>query len=155
MNKVTIDRMDREILRLMQTEAEITAAAIGERIGLSQSACWRRIQRLRTEGLILDQVVTLDREKAGFDAMIFAEVNLNSQGRSNINEFSEAIRSFPEVLDCYVLLGNVDFLLRIVTADIGAYEKFFFEKLSTLPGVHEIKSSIALTEIKHTMALPL
>lgn len=155
MSEVATDRMDREILRLLQTEAEITAATIGERIGLSQSACWRRIQRLRTEGLILDQVVTLDRKKAGLNAMIFAQVNLNSQGRSNVTEFCEAIQKFPEVLDCYILLGNVDFLLRIVTADIGAYEKFFFEKLSTLPGVNEIKSSIALTEIKHTMALPL
>ena len=155
MSKVTIDRLDREILRLLQTEAEITAATIGERIGLSQSACWRRIQRMRTEGLILDQVVTLDRKKAGLNAMIFAQVNLNSQGRSNVNDFCEAIQKFPEVLDCYILLGNVDFLLRIVTADIGSYEKFFFEKLSTLPGVNEIKSSIALTEIKHTMALPL
>jgi Lrp/AsnC family transcriptional regulator len=70
-------------------------------------------------------------------------------------EFSEAIRSFPEVLDCYVLMGNVDFLIRIVTADIDAYEQFFFEKLSTLPGVQEITSSIALSEIKRTTALPL
>ncbi|RLA51328.1 MAG: AsnC family transcriptional regulator [Gammaproteobacteria bacterium] len=155
MSSVDFDKLDRKILRLLQTEAEITAATIGERIGLSQSACWRRIQRLREEGLIEDQVVTLNREKAGLNAMIFAQVKLSSQGRSNLTEFSDAIRSFPEVLDCYVLLGNVDFLLRIVAEDIGAYEKFFFEKLSSLSGVQEITSSIALSEIKHTTALPL
>lgn len=155
MQTVKIDRLDREILKLLQTEPEITAVAVGERIGLSQTTCWRRIQRLRDEGLIQDQVVTLDRKKAGLNALIFAQVKLSSQGRGNLTEFSDAIRSFPEVLDCYVLMGNVDFLLRIVAADIDAYEKFFFDKLSTLPGVQEITSSIALSEIKHTTALPL
>lgn len=155
MQSVKIDRLDRELLKLLQTESEITASEIGERIGMSQSTCWRRIQRLRDEGLIQDQLVTLDRKKAGLNAMIFAQVKLSSQGRSNLVEFSDAIQSFPEVLDCYVLMGNVDFLLRIVAADIDAYEKFFFEKLSTLSGVQEITSSIALSEIKHTTALPL
>jgi Lrp/AsnC family transcriptional regulator len=155
MSGIELDRLDREILEYLQTEAEITAATIGERIGLSQSACWRRIQRLRDEGLIQDQVVTLDRKKAGLNAMIFAQVKLSSQGRSNLTEFSDAIRGFPEVLDCYVLLGTVDFLLRIVAPDIEAYEKFFFEKLSTLAGVQEITSSIALSEIKHTTVLPV
>jgi Lrp/AsnC family transcriptional regulator len=155
MQSVKIDRLDRELLKLLQTESEITASEIGERIGMSQSTCWRRIQRLRDEGLIQDQLVTLDRKKAGLNAMIFAQVKLSSQGRSNLAEFSDAIQSFPEVLDCYVLMGNVDFLLRIVAADIDAYEKFFFDKLSTLSGVQEITSSIALSEIKHTTALPL
>ena len=155
MQSVEIDRLDRELLQLLQTESEITASEIGERIGMSQSTCWRRIQRLRDEGLIQDQLVTLDRKKAGLNAMIFAQVKLSSQGRSNLAEFSDAIQSFPEVLDCYVLMGNVDFLLRIVAADIDAYERFFFEKLSTLSGVQEITSSVALSEIKHTTALPL
>ena len=155
MQAVKIDRLDRELLKLLQTESEVTASEIGERIGMSQSTCWRRIQRLRDEGLIQEQLVTLDRKKAGLNAMIFAQVKLSSQGRSNLAEFSDAIQSFPEVLDCYVLMGNVDFLLRIVAADIDAYEKFFFDKLSTLSGVQEITSSIALSEIKHTTALPL
>ena len=155
MQSVKIDRLDRELLKLLQTESKITASEIGERIGMSQSTCWRRIQRLRDEGLIQEQLVILDRKKAGLNAMIFAQVKLSSQGRSNLAEFSDAIQSFPEVLDCYVLMGNVDFLLRIVAADIDAYEKFFFDKLSTLSGVQEITSSIALSEIKHTTALPL
>ena len=87
--------------------------------------------------------------------MIFAQVKLSSHGRSNLADFSEAIQSFPEVLECYVLMGNVDFLLRIVAPDVEAYERFFFEKLSRLPGVQEITSSMALSEIKHTTALPV
>ena len=149
------DRIDRRILRLLQTEPDINAAAIGERIGASQATCWRRIQNMRASGLIPPQVVTLDRKKAGFNAMIFAQVKLSSHGRSNLADFSEAIQAFPEVLECYVMMGNIDFLLRIVAEDIEAYESFFFEKLSKLPGVQEITSSIALSEIKKTTCLPL
>jgi Lrp/AsnC family transcriptional regulator len=150
-----LDRTDRRILRLLQTEADITATAIGELIGASQATVWRRIQQMRETGLIPPQVVTLDRKKAGFKAMVFAQVKLNSQGRANLSAFSEAMQSFPEVLECYVMMGNIDFLLRIVAADIDAYEKFFFEKLSAVPGVQEITSSIALSEIKHTSELPV
>lgn len=150
-----LDRTDRRILRLLQTEADITAAVIGEKIGASQATVWRRIQAMRDSGLIPPQVVTLDRKKAGFNAMVFAQVKLNSQGRANLSAFSEAMQGFPEVLECYVMMGNIDFLLRIVAADIEAYERFFFEKLSAVPGIQEITSSIALSEIKHTRELPV
>ena len=155
MQSVSLDHIDRKILGLLQTESGINASAIGERIGLSQSACWRRIQRLREEGVIKDQPVVLDREKVGLTTMVFAHVKLTSHGRSNLAEFSDAVREFPEVLDCYVMLGNVDFLLRIVTEDIKAYEQFFFEKLSQLPGIQEVNSSIVLSDIKHTTVLPI
>ena len=154
MQPVSLDHIDRKILALLQTESGINASAIGERIGLSQSACWRRIQRLREEGVIKDQPVVLDREKVGLTTMVFAHVKLTSHGRSNLSAFAEAVKSFPEVMDCYVLLGNVDFLLRIVAEDIKAYERFFFEKLSQLPGIQEVTSSIVLSDTKHTTALP-
>ena len=155
MQAVQIDSVDRKILHLLQSEPGINAAAIGERIGLSQSAVWRRMQGLRDEGIIREQPVKIDREKIGLDTMVFAHVKLTSHGRSNLAAFAEAVRSYPQVLDCYVLLGSVDFLLRIVTEDIKAYEQFFFEKLSQLPGIQEINSSIALSEIKHTTVLPI
>lgn len=155
MQEISLDKKDRRILGLLQTAPEITAAEIGERIGTSQATCWRRIRRLREDGLIPDQVVTLDRKKAGFNAMIFVQVKLNSQGRADLASFAEAIQSFPEVMECYVLMGSVDFLLRIVARDIDAYERFFFERLSKLPGVQEITSSMALSEIKRTTVLPI
>jgi Lrp/AsnC family transcriptional regulator len=155
MQAASLDHIDRKILRLLQTEPDINASAIGERIGLSQSACWRRIQRLREDGVILDQPVVLDREKVGLSTMVFAHVKLTSHGRSNLSAFAAAVQSFPEVMDCYVVLGNVDFLLRIVTEDIKAYEQFFFEKLSQLPGIQEVNSSIVLSDTKHTTALPI
>jgi Lrp/AsnC family transcriptional regulator len=155
MQNVHIDSVDRRILDLLQSQPGINAAAIGEKIGLSQSAVWRRMQGLREEGIIREQPVKIDREKIGLNTMVFAQVKLTSHGRSNLAAFAEAVRSYPQVLDCYVLLGNVDFLLRIVTEDIKSYEQFFFEKLSQLPGIQEINSSIALSEIKHTTVLPI
>jgi Lrp/AsnC family transcriptional regulator len=155
MQKIDLDQTDRRILGLLQTKPGIKATEIGERIGLSQSACWRRIQRLRDEGVIKDQPAILDREKVGLSTMVFAHVKLTTHGRSNLTDFAEAVRQYPEVLDCYVVLGNVDFLLRIVAEDIKDYERFMYEKLSQLPGVQEVNSSIALSEIKHTTVLPI
>ncbi len=155
MQPVSLDPVDRKILDLLQREPGINAAAIGERIGLSQSACWRRIQRLREEGVFRDHPVILDREKVGLTTMVFAHVKLTSQGRSNLSAFADAVKAYPEVMDCYVLLGNVDFLLRIVAEDIKAYERFFFEELSQLPGIQEVTSSVVLSDIKHSTALPV
>jgi Lrp/AsnC family transcriptional regulator len=155
MQQIALDQTDRRILSILQTEPDVRATEIGERIGLSQSACWRRIQRLREEGVIKDQPAVLDREKVGLTTMVFAHVKLTSHGRGNLTEFADAVREYPEVLDCYVVLGNNDFLLRIVAEDIKDYERFMYEKLSQLPGVQEVNSSIALSEIKHTTVLPI
>jgi Lrp/AsnC family transcriptional regulator len=155
MQKVEIDNIDRKILRLLQADASLSATAIGEQVGLSQSPCWRRIQRLKQTGLIREQGLVIDRRKLGFDTMVFAHVKLTAHGRSKVAEFGDTIRQFPEVLECHLLLGHVDFLLRIVVPDLEAYERFFFERLSQLPDVQEVTSSIALTEVKHTTALPI
>jgi len=155
MQSIELDHTDRRILGWLQQQPGINAAELGEKIGLSQSACWRRMQRLRDEGVINEQPVRIDREKVGLNTMVFAHVKLTSHGRSNLAEFSEAVSRYPEVLDCYVLLGNVDYLLRIVTKDIKSYEQFFFEKLSQLPGIQEVNSSIVLSDIKHTTVLPI
>ena len=155
MHNIDLDQTDRRILAILQTEPGVRATEIGERIGLSQSACWRRIQRLRDEGVIKDQPAVLDRERVGLTTMVFAHVKLTSHGRGNLTEFADAVREYPEVLDCYVVLGNYDFLLRIVAGDIKDYERFMYEKLSQLPGVQEVNSSIALSEIKHTTVLPI
>lgn len=151
----TLDEFDRKILRLLQTDASLSTAAMAEAAGLSASPCWRRIDRLEREGFIKQRVVLVDRRKIGLNAHIFALVKLNAHGRANLDEFAASIHDMPEVLECYVLMGPVDFMLRIVAADIEAYERFFFEKLSRLPGVQEINSTVALSEIKATTALPV
>lgn len=150
-----LDRYERKIVRELQQDASLTTAELAERIGLSPSPCWRRVDRLEREGVIRKRVALVDRRKVGLNAHIFAQVKLNAHGRANLDEFSTAIRGFPEVLDAYVLMGTVDFMLRIVAEDIDAYERFFFEKLSKLPGIQEINSVVALSEIKSTTELPI
>jgi Lrp/AsnC family transcriptional regulator len=150
-----LDPYERKILRVLQDDASLSTAAVAEAVGLSASPCWRRIDRLEREGFIKRRVAIVERRKVGLNAQIFAQVKLNAHGRANLDEFAAAIRTFPEVLECHVLMGSVDFMLRVVAADIEAYERFFFEKLSRLPGVQEINSTVALSEIKSTTALPL
>lgn len=150
-----LDSFDRRLLAELQRDVSRPTAEIAEAVGLSQSPAWRRIQRLKVEGIIKAEVALLDRRKLGLNAHVFAQVKLNAHGRGHLDEFTTAIVGFPEVLECYVLMGPVDFLLRIVASDVEAYERFFFGKLSRLPGVQEVNSTMALSEIKATTALPL
>lgn len=152
---LALDEFDRKILRVLQDDASLSTATIAEAVGMSASPCWRRIDRLEREGFIKQRVALVDRRKVGLNAHIFALVKLNAHGRANLDEFAASIRDMPEVLECFVLMGPVDFMLRVVAADIEAYERFFFEKLSRLPGVQEINSTVALSEIKWTTALPV
>jgi Lrp/AsnC family transcriptional regulator len=150
-----LDIYERRILAVLQEDASKPTTEIAQIVGLSQAPCWRRIQRLKEIGLIKANVCVLDRHKLGLQAQIFAQVKLTANGRADVSSFSEAIKQFPEVLDCFVLMGSVDFMLRIVAEDISAYERFFFEKLSQVPGVQEINSMVALSEIKSTTILPI
>ena len=150
-----LDPYEKKILKVLQEDVSFSTAAIAEAVGLSASPCWRRIDRLEREGFIKRRVAIVDRKMVGLTAQIFAHVKLNEHGRANLDQFGAAIREFPEVLECHVLMGAMDFMLRIVAADIEAYERFFFDKLSQLPGIQEINSSIALSEIKSTTALPM
>jgi Lrp/AsnC family transcriptional regulator len=150
-----LDRYEKRILALLQEDASLSTAAVAEQVGLSASPCWRRIDRLEREGFIKRRVALVDRRKVGLNAHVFAQVKLNAHGRAHLDEFAAAIRAFPEVLECYVLMGPVDFLIRIVATDIEAYERFFFDRLSQLPGVQEVNSTVALSEIKATTALPI
>ena len=153
--RAELDRYDRQILDLLQRDASLSAAEIGDRIGLSQSPCWRRIHRLEQAGYIVKRVACLDRRKLGLDVLVFAMVKLSAHGRRSLPEFAEAIRGFPEVQECFTLMGEMDFLLRVVTRDVQSYERFFFDTLSQLPGVLEVHSNIAMSEIKSTTELPL
>ncbi|MCJ2182773.1 Lrp/AsnC family transcriptional regulator [Novosphingobium sp. 1949] len=150
-----LDAYERKILRELQRDASQTTAQIAEKVGLSSSPCWRRIDRMEREGIIQRRVALVDREKVGLNAHVFVQVKLNAHGRANLDEFAAKIRDFPEVLDCYVMMGAIDFMIRVVAEDIMAYERFFFGKLSQLPGVQEVNSIVALSQIKATTELPI
>lgn len=150
-----LDKTDRKILELIQRDASLSASEIAEHVNLSQPPCWRRIKRLEEEGYINRRVGLLNRKKLGLGVVLYAEVKLAVAGRREIEDFIDKIRSFPEITECYAMLGRIDFLLRIVTHNVEAYEEFFRESLTQLPGVQDITSSVALSEIKYTTEIPL
>ena len=150
-----LDRVDRRILDLLQREGALSVAEVAARTALSTTTCWRRIQQLESRGVIRGRVALLDRTALGLDVTIFAHVKLSTQGRDAIAAFAEAIRERPEVLDCYTTMGEWDFMLRIVTKDIKAYEAFYLDHLSKLPNVQSINSSVTVTVIKETTVLPI
>jgi Lrp/AsnC family transcriptional regulator len=150
-----IDEADRRILRAVQADSSRSTAELAQIVGLSQPACWRRLQRLRETGVIVREVAVLDRDRLGFGAQVYALVKLTTVGRANLAGFAAAIRGLPEVVECHVLMGAADFLLKIVTKDIHAYERFFFERLSALEGIQDVTSAVALSEIKSPSGLPI
>lgn len=152
---IKLDRLDIRILNVLQQDATLSAADIAERVGTATATCWRRIQRLEREGIVRARVALLDRERLGLNIVVFAHVKLANHGRDALTKFEHAVRDHPEVLECYTLLGETDFLLRIVTRDIRAYEAFFLDHLSRISGVQSVSSSIALSVIKETTAIPL
>lgn len=150
-----LDKIDMKILRVLQEDASHSAAEVADAVGLSQSPCWRRIQRLKEEGYICKIVAVLNRQKLELSAQLFVQVKVISNDQANLAVFSDAIRNFPEVMECHVILGVYDFLLRVVVHDMQAYEKFYFEKLSRVPNIREVNSFVAASEIKSTTSLPL
>ncbi len=152
---LSLAKQDIEILKLMQEDATVSTAAIAERINLSQSPCWRRINRLQQAGLIRRQVALLDRAGLGMEVVVFATINLTSTGRQNLLEFEREIERHPEVMECYTMTGIWDYMLKIVTRDIRHYEEFVRNTLTASPSIRELHSHMAVTEIKNTTELPL
>ena len=150
-----LDKTDLRILAALQEDASRSAAEIAEAVGLSQSPCWRRMQRLREEGYVSKITAILDRKKLGLRAQLFVQVKVTSNDQASLAAFSAAIREFPEVMECHVILGVFDFLLRVVTKDLEAYEKFYFESLSRVPNIREVNTFVAAVEVKSTTAFPI
>jgi Lrp/AsnC family transcriptional regulator, cysteine-sensing transcriptional activator len=152
---VPLDELDLKILAALQRDAGRSNAEIAAQVGLSPSPCWRRVQRLEQAGVVQRRVAILDAEKLGLGVVVFASVKLSAHGRQAIPEFEESIRGYPEVVECYTVTGEVDFILRIVTRDTRSYERFLRDSLLQLPHIHEVHSTIALTQVKYTTEVPL
>ena len=150
-----MDKTDLRILDLLQSDATRSTADIANAVGLSPSPCWRRISLLEESGAIRKRVALLDREKLGLNVLVIVNVRLTSHGRQSLAAFEERVRQFPEVMQCFTVMGAIDFVLVVVTTDIRAYERFMREHLSQLPGIHGIESNIVMTAVKDTTALPL
>jgi Lrp/AsnC family transcriptional regulator len=153
--QVELDQTDRRILDVLQADGTLSAADVAAKVNVTATTCWRRITRLENAGVIKKRVALLDRDAVGLSVMLFAHVKLSTQGRDALAKFDQAIRKHPEVLECYTLMGEWDFLLRIVAKDIKAYETFFLDHLSRIPLVQSVHSSMVLTVVKEVTELPL
>jgi Lrp/AsnC family transcriptional regulator, leucine-responsive regulatory protein len=149
------DNKDREILRILQSEGRLPNADLAERVNLSPSACHRRVRALEDNGLIKHYVAMLDEEGAGLGGVAFVLVTLDQQGRATLDRFEEAVTRHPEILECYLLAGAADYLLRIAYANSGDFERIHRATLTQLPGVMRVQSTLALRTVKRTTALPI
>ena len=150
-----LSKQDIRILSLIQRDASMTTGEIAEQANMSQSPCWRRINRIEQEGIIMRRVAVLDRLKLGMEVVTFTSVNLSTHGRQNLEDFEQSISNFPEVVECYTMAGMWDYMLKIITKDIRHYEAFVRDHLTSVPMIRELHSHIAVTEIKNTSELPL
>jgi Lrp/AsnC family transcriptional regulator len=150
-----LDRIDISILGELQKDATVSTAELAERIGLSQSPCWRRVNQLEESGVIRRRVALLAREKLGLEVLVFVHVKLASNGWQVLPKVKQKVVSFPEVIQCFVLMGDVDFMLLVATRNIDEYNSFVQKKLAQVEGVLSIDSRIVLEEAKNTTELPL
>ncbi len=152
---MNFDEMDARILDCMQDDARVSLSDLADKVASSRSAVWRRIQKMEADGVIKKQTILLDAAKVGLGVMVFAQVKMQAQNRDSLPEFIEKVSSFPEVMECHTLMGDIDFILKVLVKDVQAYEDFFWKRLSHIDGVREISSSIALTAVKNTTSIPV
>ncbi len=151
----TLDAIDAKILDLVQHDAGLSVAEIADRVGLSSSPCWRRIKRLEDAGVIQRRVTLLDREKLGLAFEVFAEVKLALPTKDNLEAFENAVARWPEVAQCATVTGGMDYVLRIITRDMHAFDDFLREKLLSLGLVSNVESRIVMRSVKNSTAVPL
>ncbi len=152
---IELDSLDIRVLDILQTDTTLPVTEIAERVNSSKSVVWRRIQRMLDAGVIRERVAVLDPQKLGLGVLVFSHIKMSKHGRGALPRFIDAIKGFPEVIECHTLMGDVDFLLKIVVADIAEYEDFFWHKLSQIEVVLEVSSSISMSQVVTTTRLPL
>lgn len=150
-----IDSIDRAILRTLQREAKIQNIELAERVGLSPSPCLRRVRLLEEAGVIERYAAQLNAAKVGVGLTVFARVWVTGPDEETIAAFVDAIMKLPEIIECHMLSGDCDFLLKIVAADLDAYRRFRVEQLGRIKSIRDIKSDIPMQKIKHTWELPV
>ncbi|MEZ5938837.1 MAG: Lrp/AsnC family transcriptional regulator [Hyphomonadaceae bacterium] len=150
-----LDAIDARILDLIQRDAALSVAEIADKVGLSSSPCWRRIKRMEEHGVIDRRVTLLNYEKLGLGFEVVANVKLQLPSRENLEKFEAAVRKWPEVIECMTVTGAVDYVMRVVTTDMHAYDNFLRDKILALGLVSDIQSRIIVNVAKRTTAAPL
>lgn len=151
----TLDEIDFKILRMLQSKPAVTMTELADHVGLSQTPCWRRVKQLEASGVIARRAVLLDARKLGFAVDVFAHLRIGRHDEDSLEAFEESVRGHPEILECFSMSGESDYLMRIVTRSIEHYERFLKKVLLHLPGVASVNSSFALKQVKITTDVPV
>ena len=155
MTTTDLDAIDRKLLASLQENGRLSATVLAGRVGLTTSPCLRRLKRLERTGVIRGYAALVDQERVGLPVNVFVSIKLERQREEALETFEEAVRRCPEVMECYLMTGTRDYLLRVVVEDLLAYERFLKQTLTRVEGVASIESSFALAQVKHANALPL
>jgi Lrp/AsnC family transcriptional regulator len=149
-----MDAIDRKILSVIQEDASLSVAEIGNRVGLSSTPCWKRIQRLEADGVIEKRVAVVDQSKVGLGITVFVSVETGDHSQEWLDRFAKTVGAMPEVMEFYRMAGDVDYMLRVVAPDIAGYDTFYKKLIATVP-LKNVTSRFAMEKIKSTTALPI
>jgi Lrp/AsnC family transcriptional regulator len=149
-----MDATDRKILSLLQEDASLSVAEIGHRVGLSSTPCWKRMQRLEADGIILRRVALVDQDKVGLGVTVFVSIETADHSETWLTRFAELVQAMPEVMEFYRMAGDVDYMLRVVVTDIHGYDRFYKKLIAAVP-LKNVTSRFAMEKIKSTTALPV
>ena len=154
MSTIDLDEASLRILDALQESAELSNAELADRVGLSASPCWRRVAELKQHGVIRGSAALVDPLKLGLAVNVFVHVTLKQQDQASLDTFTQAIARRPEVMECYLMSGEADYMLRVVIEDLIKYQALLLDCLTQIPSVASIRSSFALSQVKYTTALP-
>jgi Lrp/AsnC family transcriptional regulator len=149
-----MDAIDRKILAVLQEDASLSVADIGARVGLSSTPCWKRIQRLEAEGVILRRVAIVDQDKIGLGVTVFVSVETGDHSEAWLARFADVVGAMPEVMEFYRMAGDVDYMLRVVVPDIQGFDAFYKRLIAAVP-LTNVTSRFAMEKIKSTTVLPI
>jgi Lrp/AsnC family transcriptional regulator, cysteine-sensing transcriptional activator len=149
-----MDAIDRKILAVLQKDASLSVAEIGNRVGLSSTPCWKRIQRLEADGVIQRRVAVVDQDKLGLGVTVFVSIETGDHSEEWLRRFAEVVAALPEVMEFYRMAGDVDYMLRVVVPDIPGYDAFYKRLIATVP-LKNVTSRFAMEKIKSTTELPI
>lgn len=149
-----MDAIDRKILAVLQEDASLSVAEIGTRVGLSSTPCWKRIQRMEAEGVILKRVALVDQDKLGLGVTVFVSIETGDHSQAWLAKFAEAVQAMPEVMEFYRMAGDIDYMLRVVVPDIPGYDAFYKRLIANVP-LKNVTSRFAMEKIKAATALPV
>ncbi len=150
-----LDAIDRRILDRLQENGRVSNVELANDVGISSSPCWRRVRELEKRGVISGYVALVDAAAVGLPVSVFVQVTLERQIEAALETFEAAVKARPEVMECYLMTGDADYLLRVVVSDLPTYEAFLKDHLTRIPGIANIKSSFALNQVKYRTSLPL